>query len=403
MAIYIPDEHYVGFQQRQEGGAYDPTSGTWKGAESVLLGFATPVSNDKAFQKRKDTVDHWAKGYQNKDKTISAKTLKNELMEGFEIARSVRRHGWNGGNVVWRIVDPRGFELEVSSANFASIVSCSTIVNGVIQGRCVWGRDGASNVLLPEHSEPYLEFVELTRVKNQANSQSVSIKDVKPGYVIKLESGDEVEYLGKFYCHSKRYTRSSTYHGDAVDGVVYDGLAERFMCKTKTNDITAASRLKIAQIVDNSKTTILADNCDFINANIRKTPYVHVSVKRPTDQYKIELTPVDVSVVLHEMFRDKPGSGSVYVGKRGNESVAPSSRSWGTHTLVRASVDEFGYSKVQSYYHARSYNEPLSWRSMTNAEKIEYMRHQMSTYDWFKITVRFADGGTYEPEEYYQC
>ena len=124
-SIYIPEKHYVGFQHRNEG-------------DQIVLGFATPYATDSAFKKRKSTVDSWANGYMNmkaKDPNRrQTEILDNELMSGFEIARSVRSHGWNGGNVLWRIADPRGFELEISSANLASILDCATVINGVIQG-----------------------------------------------------------------------------------------------------------------------------------------------------------------------------------------------------------------------------------------------------------------------------
>lgn len=189
MAITIPDSHYVGYH-RQAAVVSD-----------LPLGFATPYATDAAFEKRKDTVDSWASQQyrwgNNKDvPPLEAQILPNVLQEGFTIAKSVRRHGWNGGNVVWRVEDPRGFELEISSANFAKIVDCTTIVNGVIQGKCVWGREGASNVLLPENSEPYQSAVHATAIKKAG---TISVKDIRPGSVVTLSTTAVAIYLGSLY------------------------------------------------------------------------------------------------------------------------------------------------------------------------------------------------------------
>lgn len=92
--------------------------------ESGHLGFASPYTKDAAFKKRKETQDRWAYGYgttvnidENDDITVTgggrqggyghmevdASTLfmtncypliiDNNLIEGFQIAKSVRRSG----------------------------------------------------------------------------------------------------------------------------------------------------------------------------------------------------------------------------------------------------------------------------------------------------------------------
>lgn len=118
--ITIPDEFYVGFHKEHP---------------DTTLAFLTPNGNDSSAIKRKSTVDSWAaKQYYDYDKKeykgsgIPSKVIKNELLSGYKIAESVRRIYWGGGNVVWRIEDPRGFEFEISSANFANILSCTTII-----------------------------------------------------------------------------------------------------------------------------------------------------------------------------------------------------------------------------------------------------------------------------------
>lgn len=201
--------------------------------EDGLLGFASPYTKDAAFEKRKSTQDSWAYGsgikvtIDDEDNCSATGTggshyngakgwdaamlfiancypriIDNEPVEGFQIAKSVRRYGWGGGgNVKWRITDPRGFDLEISSENFASVISCSTMVNGVIQGKCVWGRQGANNILLPETSEPFMAAAALTAKVDT----KISLKDVNPGDQVEVLStrirADEAEcvYLGKYF------------------------------------------------------------------------------------------------------------------------------------------------------------------------------------------------------------
>lgn len=196
--IKLPEKYYVGIRAQAEEEGQLP------------LGFATPFGTDAAFAKRKNTVDSWTGKIDPKRKENPRfETYDNVLMEGFRISQSVRRYGWNGGgNVLWRIEDPRGFELEISSGNFASIVDCTTLTNGVIEGKCIWGREGAVNVLLPEASVPYQEAVNFTDL----SKMKVTAKEMAPGQVVRMKDDTVAMYMGDFYglsfehdCHSRGY------------------------------------------------------------------------------------------------------------------------------------------------------------------------------------------------------
>lgn len=179
--IKIPDKYYVGVRARDEDDV-----------KEIPLGFATPNTGDAAFLKRKATVDNWT----GSAKGTRFETFDNVLVEGFRISQSVRRYGWNGGgNVLWRIEDPRGFELEISSANFASIVDCATIDKGVISGKCVWGREGAINILLPEASEPYQEAVVFTDL----SKKTVGAKELVAGQFVRMKDDTVAMYCGSYH------------------------------------------------------------------------------------------------------------------------------------------------------------------------------------------------------------
>jgi hypothetical protein len=153
----------------------------------------TPHGTDKAFEKRKSTVDGWA------SKTKEAQTYDNTPMIGFKMGRSVRHgYGWGQGNVKWRIEDPRGFELEISSPNFAQIISFCTLEKGEILEECIWARLGNENILVPVDSDVYRNAARNT----ERISKSASMKDIKRGDTAILQNGDEGIYYGAFYVTS---------------------------------------------------------------------------------------------------------------------------------------------------------------------------------------------------------
>ena len=60
----------------------------------------------------------------------------NTPMSGFTITKSVSRYSTS--NKLWRILDPRNIEFEITTACLEDIILKSTIKNGVIQDPCVW-------------------------------------------------------------------------------------------------------------------------------------------------------------------------------------------------------------------------------------------------------------------------
>lgn len=60
----------------------------------------------------------------------------NDPIEGFKVMKTVSRYSTS--NKLWRILDPRGCQFEISTQSFEDIVMNGTIINGEIQGKCVW-------------------------------------------------------------------------------------------------------------------------------------------------------------------------------------------------------------------------------------------------------------------------
>ena len=188
--IILPDSFYVGYSIRK-----------W---ESGKLGFLTPHGTDSASKKRMSTVDGW------RDKNIPADVHKNELLSGYKIAQHIHRgYYWGGGNVVWRIVDPRGFEFEIESSDMSKILECTSIINGEIQGKCIIGRSNKGiNILLPENSEPYIKAVKSTQVFHTSTKTS----ELVPGSIVLLKNNTKMVYLGKYFPLFDEYTIKNNYY-----------------------------------------------------------------------------------------------------------------------------------------------------------------------------------------------
>lgn len=185
MGKFIPTEHYIGYHKAEEGG--------------TPLAFITPNGTDKAALNRIDTVQRWSSGHQGAGKDL-CKVIDNPAMSGFRIADDIVKR-WSTQNVLWRIFDPRGFQLEISSGNMAYILGNGEVKNGEIIGEMRWCRNGSTNYLLPVTSPEYLTYQENSMAKR------VSTKDLVKGDIILLGGSDQVTYLGRYTLVAARMNR----------------------------------------------------------------------------------------------------------------------------------------------------------------------------------------------------
>ena len=135
------------------------------------LAYVTYCEDNAAFQKRKATGLSWARLSEN-----GGEVLENTLLSNYSILNNVSR--WTTSNVVWRILDPRGFEFEIYSGNMMELLRTATIEAGIIKDRCILSFDNGKPVLLPENSEPYLKAVEATRVIKSSNKTTLTLNSV---------------------------------------------------------------------------------------------------------------------------------------------------------------------------------------------------------------------------------
>jgi hypothetical protein len=163
---------------------------------SYLCQYETTESGEVAanVKKMQATGRGWIRGG-NKDK--SGNIIDNTPTKNIYVGCSVSR--WSTSNKLFRVTDPRGFTIEIPTDNLATLLHHTTVVKGVIQEECVWGKDGISHILLPINSEPY----RLSREQqNVLDNKLISVKDIKVGDWVKF-FGDSNEY---YFCGRVKVT-----------------------------------------------------------------------------------------------------------------------------------------------------------------------------------------------------
>jgi hypothetical protein len=166
--VKISDKLYVGFQRERYSKSDTPR----------ILGFAVPYGNTKAEQSRIETVDNWS------DRSETARIIENKPIRGFKLTDVVSR--CSTSNKLFRVADPRGFELEISASNMLDLISSSTIVKGEIIEECIWGVE--SKVYLINTSSDYYRGLENTK------ANSVSLHEEGKYYV----SGENLVSVFRF-------------------------------------------------------------------------------------------------------------------------------------------------------------------------------------------------------------
>lgn len=166
----IPKQIYVTAKKQPIYGDYDPHKGT----SSIIgfgppLGFLHPWNPKKPDDKKHVTQREWA--YNNglvgfklversghawitgqRRRYINGKmelidvdefadpqpmVYDNDPLAGFKVQHSVSRYSTS--NKLWRILDPRGFEVEVTTACMEELIEATTIIKGgLIEAKCVW-------------------------------------------------------------------------------------------------------------------------------------------------------------------------------------------------------------------------------------------------------------------------
>lgn len=167
-------------------GTYDYMLNAYTNAKERPISYMCHYEENKSFETRKETGRRWAKN-PNKDGTV----YDNVPMTGFKIGKSVSR--WSTSNKLFRLIDPRGFEVEITTGNLEMLLRDVTVVKGEIQEKCLWARE-TQNILVSVNSEPYLNSVSMSKDDMKARPK---MKDVKIGDVVILSNRQKYVYVGK--------------------------------------------------------------------------------------------------------------------------------------------------------------------------------------------------------------
>lgn len=141
-------------------------------------------------KKMQETGRSWAKKSGTND---TGNIIDNVPTKNIYVGCSVSR--WSTSNKLFRVTDPRGFTIEIPTDNLATLLHHTTVIKGVIQEECVWGKEGNNHILLPINSEPY----KLSREQQDTlDNKLIPISDLKVGDWVNFFGGDiEYYFLGR--------------------------------------------------------------------------------------------------------------------------------------------------------------------------------------------------------------
>ena len=161
------DQIYVVTREETNSGY---NNGGWSYTPPTILGFAAryDINSDKCNKKNKEQDDWANRGVYNNNGQPTIWTwdyitqkmeyipfhpkapliLDNDPTMGFTIADYATRSSTS--NKLWRISDPRGFVLEISTANMLDIITTSVIDHGQLFGTYKWdfGKQGIGKAKL---------------------------------------------------------------------------------------------------------------------------------------------------------------------------------------------------------------------------------------------------------------
>lgn len=200
---------------------------------SMKLAFVRGKSNDY-LQECDINFNKWI------DKKIPVQTLKNEPLEGYKILNPVC-HSASGYSRQdkFRLLDPRGFIIEVSLVNFRNLIE--NVKDGVIQGHLIYSNLKYDSVWLINADLEEYEYEEISEAANLGVIKTLS--DLKYGhhYIIKdpNNSNENVVgyYIGKldWYSYNLSYSYESNYPPGLIN-LKYSMTSSKKSTIVKIND-----------------------------------------------------------------------------------------------------------------------------------------------------------------------
>ena len=181
--MYIPTELKVRIKTTK----YSHTPCEQVDLTAPYLSYITYIDEKKKLRKE-PTWSVWG------DKQID--DIKNIPLTGYKTSGVVKRSSeWFGsGRNMFRITHPNNeIEFEITANNMLAILSCCTLINGVIQEKCVLAWDGANMSLIPTSSDIYEEYVNITTIVNKKEKYTY-----EENGIYKDKNGNEFLCLGQY-------------------------------------------------------------------------------------------------------------------------------------------------------------------------------------------------------------
>ena len=369
MSLKIIDKWYVGLSTR--------------GTNGFPLGFMVPDGTDSASKKRKDTVDNW------RDKEMPTVELDSTPVSGFKLASLVGRYSRDSNQDKWKVEDPRGFILEITSSNLEHIILNNGMKNQEFDGKYVWLRDGANNRLYSENSPVYTELLSSMEKMKNHTSEKITGSKLVVGTIYKT-SQYELLYIGKRYALNKASSYSTVYESSRQNFIaishkkkpVFTFLYKDYRgnwtpmvyvsCPTisgiiQENAITPA----IQKIIDSSYT---ADSSTYGDYYISSKP---IEVTKNTSIFS--MADVKEKMIKND-FTLFPKNGIIYCPS--NKRIGTWNRSNATHMISH--YGRYGYENGNSYNYLNLFITQLDedFDDLTKNYKGQSIENHM--YSWHR-------------------
>lgn len=181
---FIPKTVKVGFQERDSTFTKEIAYLTYKDETGTL--------------RKKRSWEKW-QGYACSPDI----ELINHPVSGFFLNKNAEGKpnegfNWYFRNSYIRVLDPRGFEFEMSVSNLTYILNHCTIKNGQLEGEFIYGWDRADMILIPLSSPEYQKVQEYS---NKRYAPKLKKEDFEVGRVYLDKRNKEFVYMGQ----SSRY------------------------------------------------------------------------------------------------------------------------------------------------------------------------------------------------------
>lgn len=350
--IFLPKTLRVGYQQRKD---------TYTGK----LAYVIYVDN-KGKVRKEASWQGW------RDQKIDPTDFSNEPIEGFVLNKKVggasESYGWNPRNTYARIYDPRGFEFEITIPNLLYLLENTNSIKGKgIEGKCIYGWDGADLVLIPEESPDYKQLVEYR--DTLYDKEKITSKDIVLGGTYLTDKNESAIYLGRFEeIEASSYSRKLK-QGESKGKKHWFYIQSRDKGhKWSTGIVSYPGLSKIIKTVDSTPAANYADLMDRLERDPRYSPY---------DSSKDEFIPVNADEI-----RDKTHL-EVFFDYEGIKVTATL-----YYSAPNASHPEYVYlSRVERYGRAPEKDITLGTLSVLNVnsillEKTNDYNYSISSWGW---------------------